>query len=164
MEDTAGYLKSLGYRGAALVPGNAGLFTLYEKLGYHPFSKKTFWEAAAQEQSLAWQEISFADYAILRKKYLPENALEEGTQSYLFLSSFAKAYTAENALACVSIEENIARFHEFWGNPAQLGGIAFSLGCHRAEGKLPGSGPNTAMYLPLGEDTALPSYLGFALD
>ena len=41
MEDTHRHLQDLGYHGAALVPGNEKLFTLYEKMGYHQTGCRT---------------------------------------------------------------------------------------------------------------------------
>ena len=41
MEDTHSHLKNLGYAATILVPGEKGLFAMYEKMGYHQTGKQT---------------------------------------------------------------------------------------------------------------------------
>jgi len=163
MEDIHRQLQETGYAGAALVPGSKELFSLYEKLGYRSFCPMDTVTVAAGETAAQVQSLSGAEFDALREKFLPENSILQAGQTTSFLASFAALYRAEDALFCAAIEKDNLYFQEYLGDPAKLPGIVAALGASKGIVRLPG-GEDSAMYLPLDHDPALPDYLGIPLN
>lgn len=162
MEDTHKHLQALGYAGAALVPGNAGLFSLYGKLGYQSFCPMTLHTVAPGKNALPLTVIGWEDYEMLRKPYLPENALLQEGKTLEFLSTFAQFYRGEKSLFCGYREEEIFHICEYFGSAEILPQISATLGA-AVKVRLPGGNPS-AMYYPFDSCTAFPSYLGLTLN
>ncbi|MBO5836677.1 MAG: GNAT family N-acetyltransferase [Oscillospiraceae bacterium] len=160
--DTHNHLKQLGYRGAALVPANAGLFSLYGKFGYESFCPMTTHTIAPGKDKAALSSISWEDYEALRRPYLPENTLLQEGKTLAFLSTFARFYRGENCLLCGYEEKGSFSVCEYFGSEDRLPEIAAAFGTHITV-RLPG-GSNSAMYYPLDSSADLPAYLGLTLN
>lgn len=155
MEDTHALLKSLGYAGSILVPGNAGLFAMYEGMGYAPFGGMDTHLCEAAEP-VALREVTPEEYARLRKQYLPHRGVEQDGMA--FLGTFAKLYAGEDFLLAATEELGL----ELLGNAAAAPGILGALKKNTGTFRVPGSAP-FAMYRPLS-DTPAPQYFGLAFD
>ena len=71
MEETVRQLEKEEYAGALLVPGEPGLFAMYEKMGFtHPLTVDTF-EATAGNTPVALRKVTPEVYGAIRKRYLP---------------------------------------------------------------------------------------------
>lgn len=163
MDDTHNHLQALGYEGTLLVPGNAGLFDFYGKLGYLPCSpvRKFSCDAAP---AVPLQKISPAEYTRLRKNYLPEGSILQEGELLTFLATFADFYAGEDCLLCGSEESGVFHAQEFLGNPCCAPGLLSALGLERGNFRTPGAGQPIAMFYPLSPVRKLPVYLGIALD
>ena len=163
MENTHRLLQAEGYAGAALVPGNKRLFSLYEKLGYHSFCPMQTVTVTAGEGTAKVNTLSGAAFETLRKERLPENGILQRGQTTAFLATFAGFYQAGDAIFCAGKDQDTLVFQEYLGDPSQLRGIIAAFRAEKGIVRLPG-GENSAMYLPLNEDPTLPGYLGIPLN
>ena len=155
MADTHAHLKAAGYAGSILVPGEKGLFAMYEKMGYAPFGGMDILSYQAGTP-IAIQEISPAEYAELRRQYLPHQGVEQ--EGMEFLATYASLYAGVDFIFAATEETGL----ELLGNAAAAPGILAALG--KKEGRFRVSGNNPfAMYRPLS-DTPAPSYFGIAFD
>ncbi len=163
MDDTHSYLQALGYHGAVLVPGSESLFHFYGKMGYRPCSpvRRFSCEAATP---IALQKISPAEYAHLRKQYLPEGSILQEGALLDFLAGFAGFYRGENALFCGTAENGAFHAQEFLGDPLAAPGVLSALGLKRGDFRTPGEGADLAMFCPFSPAERLPAYLGIPLD
>lgn len=155
MEDTHELLKSLGYGGSILVPGEPGLTAMYEKMGYACFGGMDTLVCNAGEP-VNLQVLTAEEYAHLRKAYLPpRGVVQEGLS---FLAEFARFYTGSDFVLAATEELGL----ELLGNTAAAPGILGALQKHAGVFRIPGKKP-FAMYHPLS-DTPAPSYFGLAFD
>lgn len=136
MQKTHETLKENGYHGAILVPAEDSLFSFYGRMGYLPCVPQGKQNAKCIMHN---GPISVAEYRNLQKSLLPENAVVHTETAFLYLSKFARFYKTEKGIFCET-EDVIQEV------------LPYSP-----------SGKNTAMYLPLTEDKALPSYFGLPL-
>ena len=160
MEQTHKELLAGGYAGTALVPGNAGLFELYGKLGYRPFCRLQQQEIAAGEKAAAPKKLTAEGFGEKRKALLPQGAVLQEGVTLSYLACFAEFFEAEGCVMCLSREEGTAYFQEFLGNPQHIPGILAALGMQKGVVRLPG-GDCSAMYYSPEKET--PSYLGLSL-
>lgn len=163
MTDTHKHLKALGYAGAALVPGNEGLFSLYGKFGYQPFCPMDTVTIAPGKTPLGVQSIDPTTYGQLRRQYLPEDSLLQEGVTLDFLATFGSFYNSNGSLFSLYKEQDALYFQEFFGDPESLPGIAAELGATSATVRLPGKKPY-AMYLDFENPERIPSYLGISLN
>ena len=164
MEDTHRHLQAAGYAGAALVPGNRELFSLYEKLGYRSFCPMQIMPVTAENNTISPEKISADEFDALRRSLLPENALVQDGPLTEFLSAFSGLYKVEGAVFSASKEGNTLHFQEFLGDPALLPGIIAGLQAETGVVRLPGGNTHTAMYRSFDDSDALPDYLGISLN
>lgn len=163
MADTHAHLQSLSYAGAALVPGNAELFRLYEKCGYQSFCPMTLQRFFANKDPLAFRQVSASAYCALQKQLSPDNSVFHRQKTLAFGSSFLKYYAADGFAFCVGMEDDQAEFQEFLGDEALLPGILAGLQVSQGLIRLPG-GKDYAMYCPFDNTTQLPAYFGIPLN
>ena len=155
MEDTHELLKSLGYGGSILVPGDAGLFAMYEAMGYAPFGGMDTLLCEAAEP-VALREVTWEEYARLRKDYLPHRGVEQ--DGLAFLGTFAKFYAGEDFVFAGTEELGLELLGNTAAGPGILGALQRKTGLFRIPGNTP-----FAMYHPLS-DTPAPDYFGLAFD
>ncbi len=155
MEDTHTHLKAAGYAGSILVPGEKGLFAMYEKMGYAPFGGMDTLSCQAGTP-VSMQEISPAEYAAQRAQYLPHRGVEQDGME--FLASYANLYAGSDFILAATDETGL----ELLGNTAAAPEIAAALGKKEGRFRIPGNTP-FAMYCPL-TDFPAPGYFGIAFD
>ncbi len=155
MTDTHSHLRSCGYDGAVLVPGEPGLFSLYEKLGYRCFGgQQTVSCTPEHTEPSPVRRVNAQEYAPLRRKYLPEGAVVQEGAALCYLESYCPLYAGEDF---------IYGGGEFLGDPDRLPGLAAALGTP-ITCRIPGKEP-FSMYLPLSpKGQTPPTYFGLALD
>ncbi len=161
MQDTHRHLAENGYDGAVLVPAEPGLWGYYGKMGYVPFGKSRSFEATAGDP-IPLKELTEAEYAALRERYLPAGALTE-TACLAYYGTWGKFYRGENCLFAAAIHNDTLYIQEFFGDPAAAPGIVATLGVTCGKFRIPEGDDPCGMYLPFAE-TPPPTYLGFPLD
>ena len=160
MEKTHEELLAGGYAGASLVPGNAGLFELYSKLGYRPFCLLEQQEIAAGEKAASLKKLTAEEFGKKRKALLPQGGIVQEGVTLDYLACFTEFFEADRSLMCLSCEDGTAYFQEFLGDVRKLPGILAALGMQKGVVRLPG-GQDSAMYYSPEEE--IPSYLGLSL-
>ncbi len=159
MEDTHSHLRHSGYAGAILVPGEPGLFRLYEKLGYIPCCPMETVTLSAGTAPAPVKPVSVAAYAASRQEHLPADAVWQDVAALTYGETFLNFYESAHSVFCGTVEGNVFYFQEFIGNVEDVPGITRHFGCESGVVLFPGGQPRS-MYLPLDEDTALPTYFG----
>ena len=164
LANTHEHLKSLGYSGVILVPGNDTLVHLYEGCEYELCTKRSRIECSAEDMGITIREINKNEYAALRREFLPVHAVIQEKENLDFLATQAKFYTGEHFLLAASIENENLYGIELLGDSALAPGIVHALGCKDGTLFIPGKDESFAMYHALKEDAVTPNYFGFAFD
>ena len=89
MEDTHALLQARGYAGAVLVPGEAGLFAMYEKMGYVALSCMDTLTVCS-DAPIALKAITPEEYAAARKMFLPSGGVIQEKENQLRLKILRK--------------------------------------------------------------------------
>lgn len=155
------HLDTLGYTGTILVPGDEGLRNMYGTMGYSSFSGIDCFCRDANGTAQI-REISPEEYAILRRKWLPEGAVVQEKENLNFLRQHYRFYRGEDFLLTATVADGALFAPEYWGSLEQAGGIVAALGAKKGSFRTSGSGA-FAMYRPLKKSVA-PTYFGFAFD
>lgn len=163
MADTHKHLQALGYAGAALVPANEGLFSLYKKLGYESFCPMDTVTIKAEETKISLCPIDAATYGKLRKELLPDDAIIQEGATLNFLEGFGSFYRMDSGIACLSKEDETLYIQEYLADPKEIPALTYCLKAKKAQVRLAGK-TASAMYLPLDNSQELPSYLGISLN
>lgn len=163
MADTHTLLRSLGYAGCILVPGEPWLFRMYGKMGYGICSGIGETHCKASEDPIPFRPIDSAEYARLRREMLPPGGVVQEGENLLFLENLAKFYAGEGFLLCASIEKGRLVVPELLGNITVAPNILAALGAREGTFRFPGDNRSFAMYHPLS-DTPAPKYFGLAFD
>lgn len=164
MEDTHDRLQALGYAGAALVPVDAGVSAMYEKLGYRGFCPMEKQQVLPAGEAVCVRPVNPDVYARLRTAKLPQGGIIQEGDTLAFLASYARFYTGGGTLFCAARDGDALYFQEFFGDASLLPGIVASLQARRGIVRLPGGSKPFAMYRSFLQDERLPTYLGIALD
>lgn len=164
MDNTHKHLKSLGFSGAVLVPGNTSLFAFYEKLGYARFGGICELSAAAGATPVPFRKIPAADYMKKRKGHLPTGSILPVEETLPFLSSLLTFYEGNGWLLAAAEDDGCLAGKEFLGNTAQLPGILCGLGMEKGSFRTPGAGQPFAMFHSFDDSEDTPGYFAFALD
>ena len=159
LEKTHAHLKTLGYAGAVLKPAK-GLFPFYERLGYVT-SGRICRFTAEQGPPVSLKPLTKEEYRLLRRSFLPANAVIQEGETLDFLHTYATFYAAEDALICVTRQEPIIL--EYLGNPQSASGVLAALGIQSAEIPTTGEDIPFTMFYPLN-CTKIPGYLGITLE
>lgn len=162
MADTHGLLAEKGYAGIVLVPAKPGLFAMYEKIGYRIFSYTDTVSCAAGDP-IPLRRLDAAEYARLRRKYLPAESVLQENAMLTFLESYSELYAGDDFLLSGYWENGIFRGSELLGNAAAAPGILAALGAEKGCFRTAGNSAPFAMYHPLS-DLPAPGYFGLALD
>ena len=89
MDDTHKLLRSLGYVGAVLVPGNEGLFDFYGKMGYVTFCSVDNILVEAQNTSVEIARLNKDEYGRKRDVLLPKGAVLQHGENLDFLQEIS---------------------------------------------------------------------------
>lgn len=162
MEDTHNHLKSVGYAGALLVPGDSELRSMYRAMGYADMTgvKRFSCEAGAP---IPLESIDGAQYAALRRALLPPNPVLQEGENLRFLQTMAHFYRGEDFLFCAVQEADRLTALELLGNERAAPGIVAALGCKEGAFTVPGEEP-FAMGIAFTPDFRKPEYFAFAFN
>lgn len=163
MENTEDYMRSKGYTGAILVPGDAGLFCMYEKLGYRVCSKISEFTCEAAEGDLTLRKISPEKYAARRRELMPRGAVTLDGVRLKLLAETAELYAAEGILLAAHTHGDELICHELLGDVTKAGEAVFALGHKKGFFRTVGEARDFAMYKGFCEGEA-PSHFGIAFD
>ena len=162
MEDTHNHLKSVGYAGALLVPGDSELRSMYRAMGYRDMTGvKRF--SCKVSAPITVERIDGAQYAALRRERLPQNAVLQEGENLRFLETMARFYRGEDFLLCAVQEEDRLTALELLGNEMAAPGIVAALGCKEGIFTVPGKEP-FAMGIAFAQDFRKPEYFAFAFN
>ena len=164
MADAHTQLKDRGYAGALLVPQEEGLRKLYGSMGYRNLGSVSEFTCVPGEQAAPLREISGEEYALLRRKFLPQGGVLQEGESIAFLQTYGAFYAGEGFLLSACREEDFLWGMELLGNREAAPGILKALGCIRGKFRTPGKELSFAMFLPLKADAPVADYLGHAFD
>ena len=164
MTETHAILKANGYAGAILVPAGQALFEMYEKLGYRTVTTVSKFSAEQGSSPADLTQIDGAEFAKLRKQYLPKNGVVQEGASLSYLQTYCKFYKGADFLLVASEENGALRGQELLGNTAAAPGILQALGYANGTFRIPGTDKPFAMFLPLCKNCPTPAYFGLALD
>lgn len=164
MADTHARLKDMGYAGAILVPGSQSLFSLYETLGYRTVCSISPFSCAWGDSPVCLEQVDAAQYAHLRKGYLPAGGVIQEGAALDFLQTQAQFYAGADFLLAASVGEDTLLAQEFLGNPQAIPGILRALHIPQGQFRMPGEDTPFAMFLPFEDSCPTPTYFGLALD
>lgn len=164
MEDSHQHLAALGYAAALLVPAEEGLRQMYQKMGYRNCSAVSEFSCDAGTMPVTIEAIGPADYARMRRSFLPENSVIQEGENLIFLAQQAEFFTGDNFLLAAYTEGTTLHAMELLGNRQAAPGILAALNCTRGDFRVPGEEKAFTMIHPLRRDAAVPAYFGFAFD
>ena len=159
MADTHAFLRERDYGAALLVPQDTGLRHMYAAMGYRNATSVSEFSCEAGVP-VPLKEVDAEEYAVLRRKYLPENGVVQEGANLRFLHTYAKFYAGERFLAAVS-ETHIV---ELLGDRDAASGLLAALNTASGTVRMPGNESPFAMFYPLKENVTMPSYFGIAFD
>lgn len=163
MQNTHEHLKSLGYIGTILVPSEPSLFGFYERIGYKTATFIGEFTVKSATQWCEFLEIDKNEYAILRKGYLPSDAVIQEKENLDFLEKLATFIKGEDFLLSYSIYENKLHAYEFLGNKEKAPIILCALGVKSGTFRGVGNSRPFTMLYPF-EEFEPPKYFAFAFD
>lgn len=151
-------LTQRGYDGCILVPGEESLRTFYRSMGYENCGGVHEFEVDAGAP-LSLRKLQKEEYAVLRRKYLPQGGVVQEGVNLDFLSCWAEFYEAPNALIAAVWEDGKLLVLDLLGDSRQAPGIVAALGANSGRFRSPGEDP-FAMHKPLNANTP-PKYFAF---
>lgn len=164
MNDTHNHLKSLGYSGVLLVPQKENLREMYRNMGYVDCTSVSEFFCTDDPYPAPMHLIDGAEYALLRKNYLPAGSVLQEGSNLTFLNAFAKFYKGMDFIMVATSEDDSLFAMEFWGNRESAPGVLCSLGFSQGTFRTIGDKKPFAMFHPLTADAVTPAYFGFAFD
>ena len=164
MEDTHNLLRSRGYAGAVLVPGEDNLFWMYEKLGYRSCSGVEEFSCFPSRKAVPVRQVSVHEYTTLRRQLLPERGVIQEGENLSFLHTQANLYAGEGFLLAAVTERSSLKVVEYLGEKTLAPRIVKALGKKRGRFRMPGNSRPFAMFHPLTPDAPRPKYFGLAFD
>jgi ribosomal protein S18 acetylase RimI-like enzyme len=164
MAQTQSDLEKLGYAGALLKPGEEGLRRMYEKMGYRTVSRIGEFSCRAGEEGTPLRRLDTAQYARLRREYLPQGALIQEGGSLSYFAAYALFYAGEDCLLAAVPTEGGLFVPELLGNRNRAPQILKTLGYAAGTFRTPGEDIPFAMYHPLQSSAPAPTYVGLAFD
>lgn len=164
LADTHLHLLSQGYAGCILVPREAALFGMYEKLGYRTCSCVRTFSCTAAAPPVSLRRIAPEEYASLRRQFLPAGGVLQEGAALALLGAYSDFYTGENMLLAAYPEGGKLTVCELLGSPDSFPGVIAALGYSEGMIRTPGQEKPFAMYHSLTGDDTMPKYFGLALD
>ncbi len=158
-------LAARGYRGALLVPGNEGLFAMYRGMGYEVCGKVRELSVVAADAPVELRQIDAAEYARLRRQYLPQGGVIQENENLSFLKTRATLYAGTDFVLAAERAADTLLGLEMLGNVESASGIVRAVGCRQGRFRTHGKEREFAMFRELGEEKIVPpSYFGLAFD
>ena len=164
LADTKQVLAEEGFDGILLVPENESLGRMYEKFGFCACTTIESHTAAAGELPVFVREIGPAEFAALRRGFLPPEAVLQEGETLALLASQCHFWTGEGWLAVGQIYDGKLGCAEFLGDRSAFPGLLRTLNVPDGTYCTPGKGMPFAYLLPLQPGCMRPGYFGLALD
>lgn len=164
MEDTHDLLRCRGYSGAALVPQQEGLRKMYAGMGYRNAGSLNCFRCTCAGAPVSLRAVGADEFAALRRKMLPENAVIQEGAGLAFLSEQLQFFAGDNLLLAAYGENGILSVPELLGGECFASGILNTLGYAMGQFRAPGGDTPFAMFHPLTDSAITPAYFGFAFD
>lgn len=164
MADTHDLLREKGYDGAVLVPQEEALRRMYAAFGYRDATTVSEFTCVPAEEGVPLRKIGEAEYAALRRQYLPCGGVIQEGESLAFLARTGEFYAGEDFLLTASREQGFLWGMELLGNREAAPGILKTLSCVRGRFRTTGAEMPFAMFQPLTGSAGAPLYFGLAFD
>lgn len=155
-------LKRQGYSGAVLVPGNAGLFAFYEKLGYKTCCKISEFSCQASSP-VPVRQLDLCQFALARRKKLPKGSVLQEGATLSFLNTYYRFWAGEDWVLAGTVTQGTLYVQEFLGDAALAPAITAALGAQKGRFRTPGTDRPFAMHYGF-DDAPAPKYFGLAMD
>lgn len=163
MADAAACLTGRGYDGALLMPQDVGLREMYARMGFRDCCTVSEFSCGAGE-AVDVRPVSEAEFARLRREYLPpEGVIQEGA-NLSYLSSYAALYAGADFLLAAAPDGDSLAGMELLGNTDAAPGILGALEFPRGRFRTPGTTLPGAMFRPLRAGVDAPGYFGLVFD
>lgn len=163
MADAEQILKNEGYDGILLYPASEGLSRMYAKMGYERCTAVREFTCEAGEP-VSMRRISQAEYARLRRQYLPEGGTVQEGVMLDFVAALADFCAGENFVAAVSCEDGHLHCQELLGDVSAAPGIVGALGKTDGFFRTFGAEKPFVMGHRLTQYCKMPDYFGLPLD
>lgn len=163
MTDTAVCLTERGYDGALLMPQDVGLREMYGRMGFRDCCTVSEFSCDAGE-GVALHPVSAAEFARLRREYLPPDGVIQEGANLSYLKSYAALYAGGDFLLAAAPNGGSLTGMELLGNAAAAPGILGTLGFSRGHFRTPGTALPGAMFRPLRAGADAPGYFGLIFD
>jgi hypothetical protein len=147
-----------------LVPADEDLRKMYRKMGYEDCTAIGRLSCSAGDAAAEIRNVGTEEYALLRRKLLPEKAVLQESAQLSFLAAQAQLFAGEDFLLAAYLDENKLHGMELLGNPDAAPGILRALGCETGIFQIPGTQKPFAMLRRLSDAAAIPVYFGFSFD
>ena len=164
LADTKAVLEKAGYDGILLVPENEALSRMYEKFGFAACAAVDSFSAVAGEKTVPVREIGEAEFARLRRDFLPQGAVIQEGETLAFLASQCHFWAGADFLTVGQIYDGKLVCSEILGNRAAASGLLRALEVPEGTFRGPGEGKPFSWFLPLRDFCGRPTYFGLALD
>ena len=164
MEDTHTLLAQKGYSGTILVPQKESLRKMYAGMGYTNAGSLDCFSCTAAGEAVPLRAIGQAEFAGLRRKFLPKNAVVQEGSGLDFLAEQMQFYAGDGFLFAAYGEKGVLSVPELLGDHTAAPGILKALNYERGNFRCPGGNSPFAMFHPLTDSAITPSYFGFAFD
>lgn len=161
--DTVQCLTERGYDGALLMPQGGDLREMYRRMGFRNCCTVREFSCEAGT-AISLRPISAAQYAALRREYLPPDGVIQEGDSLSYLNSYTSFYAGEDFLLAVEPGEDGLIGTELLGSADAAPGILGALGVSRGRFRTPGKALPSAMFRPLRSGAKAPGYFGLILD
>ena len=163
MADTAACLTARGYAGALLMPQEVGLREMYGRMGFRDCCTVSEFACDAGE-AVSMCPVSQAEFAALRREYLPPDGVIQEGENLSYLESYASFYAGEDFLLAAAPDGDSLTGMELLGNAAAAPGILGALGFSHGRFRTPGAALPGAMFRPLRAGVDTPGYFGLVFD
>lgn len=163
MADTHRVLAERDYSGAILVPGEPGLFRMYEKMGYQTCCGIREIHCVPGGEELPLTTVDARTYQRLRGRLLPEGGVLQEGENLAFLEALGEFYAGQELCLWISRGGDGTVTGEWLGDETRMPAAVKALGAARGSFRTPGSDRPFALYHPL-DDAPAPTYFGFAFD
>lgn len=163
MEYTHKRLSDSGYASAVLVPVSPSLFEFYGGMGYKTCSYVSEYLYTADGTQIQVRRIEKAEYAKLRRLYLPDGGVVQERENLDFFETQAEFYTGDGFVLASRVEKGKFCGVEFLGDRDKIPSILTALGQSEGQFRTTGNDRKFAMYCPINEDKP-PKYFGLAFD
>lgn len=163
LNDTKQHLKTFGYEGILLVPGNKELFPFYETMDFKTCSTVQRITCTAASKKISIERIDKTRYQTLRRAFLPIGSVIQEEENLTFLNALEMFYTGPGFLLAAHKKERLLCGTELLGNTDLAPQIVAALGCSSGHFQMPGKETAFAMHCPLcHSNLPAPAYFGLS--